>query len=211
MICIGPMGRLAARVVAMGVAAAMVVGALTACGGDGDGDADAGPTASVPTMPPDPYAVPAVIDEAYVNRVLAALDQAVGDVVRMVVSTKTLSPEAIERLQAVYVGDALQQRFRIFQNDIFNGLTAFQPNPGNKKTIVAALLSIESSCVFAKVSRDFSEVSVQPDPRLATQWVALRLSDSATKTGRYNPTPWVVIYDGFPENHTEPPNPCVGT
>ena len=76
------------------------------CGAGKDPVADV-PTATVPTVPPDPYAVPAVIDEAYVNRVLAALDQAVGDVVRMVIRTKVLSPEAIERLQAIYVGDAL--------------------------------------------------------------------------------------------------------
>ncbi len=204
-----PMGHSVARRMVLAVGMMVVVAGLTGCGGGSFG-AD-GPTASRPTVPPDPYAVPAVIDESYVNRVLAALDQAVGDVVRIVVSTRTLTPEAIERLQAVYVGDALQQRFRIFQNDIFNGLTAYKPNPGNKKTSVAELLSVGSSCVFAEVSRDFSEVSVLPDPRLAVQWVALRLSDSATWTGRYNPTPWVVVYDGFPENHAEPPNPCVGT
>ena len=107
MICIGPMGRLVARVVVWGVAAAVVAVGVAGCGGDDSGAAD-GPTASVPTVPPDPYAVPAVIDEAYVNRVLAALDQAVGDVVRMVVSTKSYPPDAIERLQALYVGDCLQ-------------------------------------------------------------------------------------------------------
>ena len=43
------------------------------------------PTAQVRPAPPttaDPYAVPAVIDIAYVNRVLAALDQVDGDATR---------------------------------------------------------------------------------------------------------------------------------
>ena len=75
MICIGPMGRLVRGWWLWVLPQAVIaVGALTGCGGDGSGTAD-GPTATVPTTPPDPYAVPAVIDEAYVNRVLAALDQ----------------------------------------------------------------------------------------------------------------------------------------
>ncbi|MEA2843187.1 MAG: hypothetical protein QOJ69_858, partial [Actinomycetota bacterium] len=119
------MGRLVARVVGVGVALAVAVAGLVGCGGGGSSGAD-GPTATVPTVPPDPFAVPPVIDEAYVNRVLAALDQAVGDVVRIVVSTKTLTPEAIDRLQALYVGDALQLQFQIFQADLFNDLAGYK-------------------------------------------------------------------------------------
>ena len=62
----------------MCVAVAVVVAGLAGCGVGGSSGAD-GPTATRPTVPPDPYAVPAVIDEAYVNRVLAALDQANGE------------------------------------------------------------------------------------------------------------------------------------
>ena len=60
---------------------------LGACSGGNDDDAAASRT--LPSAPPetpttttsapaDPYAIPAVIDEAYVNRVLAALDQVHG-------------------------------------------------------------------------------------------------------------------------------------
>ncbi len=85
---------------------------LAACGGDKE---PLGPTATVPqpTTTTDPYAVPAVIDEAYVNRVLAGLDQAVGDIVRLVVSTRDIPPEVIDRLKAMYVGDALQLKSTI--------------------------------------------------------------------------------------------------
>jgi hypothetical protein len=208
MICSGPVERLLARVVVVGVAVAVAAVGLAGCGG-GKGPGDEGPTATVPTTPPDPYAVPAVIDEAYVNRVLAALDQAVGDVVRMVVSTKTLSPEAIERLQAVYVGDALVLKLQGFQRDILDGLAGYKSNPGNKSSVVADLITGRSDCVFVQVYRDFSAVATNPDPRLARQWVSLTPVGSRANVGVHNPTPWVVTYDGFQKDLSAPPNPCV--
>ena len=205
------MSRVVTQAVVLGVALATAAVGLAGCGGGGgDGAAD-GPTATVPTTPPDPYAVPAVIDEAYVNRVLAALDAATGDVVRIVVSTRTLTPEAIERLQALYVGDALNSRFNVFQNDIFNGLSGYKTTPGNKRTTVAELITATRSCVFAKVSRDFSAVTDAPDARLSIQWIALIPRTSPQDPESYNPTAWVFSYDGFPLDGSEPSNPCVGT
>ncbi len=79
----------------------MVVALLllsAACGGK---DEPLGPIGSVPqaTTTTNPYAVPEVIDEAYVNRVLAGLDQAYGDLTRLIVSTENIVPEAIDRLK----------------------------------------------------------------------------------------------------------------
>ena len=74
MICIAAVGRVVARVGVVCAAVAVVAAGLVGCGGGKDRVAGV-PTATVPTVPPDPYSVPAVIDEAYVNRVLAALDQ----------------------------------------------------------------------------------------------------------------------------------------
>ncbi len=207
MICIVPMGRLVARVVVVGVAAAMVVAARGGCGGGAASGAD-GPTATVPTLPPDPYAVPAVIDEAYVNRVLAALDQSNGDVVRMVFSTKTLSSDAIERLQALYVGDALNLQFQLFQTDIFGEFAGYKPNPGNVGTKVARLITVRPECIFAEVSRDYSNVSVDPDSRLEKQWVALVRADPTTSSGSYNSTPWLYSYSGFTKDFSAPEDPC---
>jgi hypothetical protein len=201
------MGRLVARVVGVGVALAMAVAGLAGCGRGGSSGGD-GPTATVPTVPPDPYAVPAVIDEAYVNRVLAALDQAVGDVVRIVVSTKTLTPEAIDRLQALYVGDALQLQFQIFQADLFNDLAGYKATPGDIHTAVAKLNTVQPSCIFAEVSRDYFDVSVHPDPRLTRQWVALVPHNPPGVSSSRNPTPWVFAYDGFQKDFSQPEDPC---
>jgi hypothetical protein len=62
------------------LAATLVLVLAAACSQSGD---ERGPTATVPsapitTQPADPYAVPDVIDAAYVNRVLAGLDAVMG-------------------------------------------------------------------------------------------------------------------------------------
>ncbi|MFN2504089.1 MAG: hypothetical protein ABR540_07650, partial [Acidimicrobiales bacterium] len=74
------------RVLPARILVAVAVLSLVACSDDPTVDP---PSATVGTEAPsttsaDPYAVPAVIDEAYVNRVLAGLDAAVGEVVRLV-------------------------------------------------------------------------------------------------------------------------------
>jgi hypothetical protein len=196
------------RVGAVGVAVALVL--LAACGG---GDEPSGPTATVPqpTTTTDPYAIPDVIDEAYVNRVLAGLDQAVGDVTRIVVATRTITPEAVDRLKAIYVGDYLQLTVDLYQDDLFNSLAGYRENPGNQATAVTRMISATPACIFAQVNRDYSAVSLDPDPSLATQWVALVPIAPANNPDSYNPTRWAYTYDGLQEDLSQPPDPCAGS
>ena len=51
------------------------------------------------TTTTNPYAVPPVIDEPYVNRVLAGLDHSVGDAVRLAMRTRLMDEEVFYRLQ----------------------------------------------------------------------------------------------------------------
>ena len=64
------------------------------------------PTAPALTTTTNPYAVPEVIDAAYVNRVLTGLDAAVGDVVRIVLAAGHVTPESLDRLEALDQGEA---------------------------------------------------------------------------------------------------------
>lgn len=105
--------------------AALALLASAACsdgGGASKGSAGANPTLA--TEPPrttttNPYAVPAVIDVAYVNRVLLGLDAAVGDIVRLIIQTRNIPPEALDRLSAVYAEpNRLQRSIDGFQRDI---------------------------------------------------------------------------------------------
>lgn len=149
MICIPPMGGWVTRVA---VAGWLVAAALTGCSSGGD---PALPTATLGTAPPvtpttDPYAVPAVIDAAYVNRILEGLDAAMGDVVRTIVRERTIPYDTAVRLQAMYIdNDAWQLVIDSLQGDVQSGLNGYPSNPGNKRTTVTKLLSATGSCVFA--------------------------------------------------------------
>ncbi|MCA1708996.1 MAG: hypothetical protein LC808_39265, partial [Actinobacteria bacterium] len=194
----------------MAVAGCMLAVALAGCSSDDD---PAPATATLGTAPPvtpttDPYAVPAVIDEAYVNRVLEALDAAVGEVVRMVVRERTIPPEAVDRLKTLYMGEFLQIQLDLFSNDVRESFRQYKPEPGNKKTLVNQLLSGAASCIFARVERDYSAVAARPNLGVTTQWIGLRPLDRSKDPSKYNPTPWIYSYDGFQQDGSAPSNPC---
>ena len=178
---------------------------LGACRGDKE---PLGPTATVPqgTTTTNPYAVPPVIDEAYVNRVLAGLDQAVGDVVRLVVSTRTIPPEAVDRLRSLYVGEHRQFQLDLLSADVGRGLTNYREPPGNRRTTVMEVVAATSTCIFSKVSRDYSAVALETTGDFSIQWVVL----IPAETGRsaYNPTSWTFLYDGFEPDGSAPENLC---
>lgn len=137
------------------------------------------PSPTVRTEPPtttttNPYAVPAVIDAAYVNRVLAGLDAAVGDVTRLVVRTRTIPREAYDRLRAIYGrSDLLQLVIDSAQSDMRRGFAGYKPDPGNRVSVVLEIITAQQSCIFAKVHRDYSAVTTRPSVELETQWVGL--------------------------------------
>jgi len=172
------------------------------------------PTVTLATEPErttttNPYAIPAVIDAAYVNRVLAGLDAAMGDVTRLVIRTKTIPPEAYQQLKALYADpDFLQIAIDGFQADMREVFKSYRLNPGNKVTTVTQLITAQSDCIFTKVSRDYSAVGLQPSATLEVQWVGIKPLDRNRDPTGFNRTSWALVYDGFPPSHTQPPNPC---
>jgi hypothetical protein len=208
MICIRVVGGRTLRSLVSGLVAVAAV--LVGCGGPSE---PLGPTATVPqaTTTTNPYAVPAVIDEAYVNRVLAGLDEAVGDFVRLVVSTRTLTAEAVDRLEALYIGDHRQIQLDLIAADVDGGLRNYRPSPGNQVTLVSSLIVASPGCIFAKVARDYSEVTVQVYPEASTQWVVLVPARKYVEPSVYNQTGWVFLYDGFQRDGTAPDDPCAKT
>jgi len=147
------------------------------------------------TVTTNPYAVPAVIDAAYVNRVLAWFDQVEGDVVRHVIAARALTPGDVAVLRSINASDGLfQVALDAYQYTLRTGLSGFLPNPGNVRTVVVQMLSTKSSCVYVKVERDASAVAKNPNPSLQTEWVALRRLDSPPSPS--NPTGWGYVLNG---------------
>jgi len=196
------------------VAAMLLLMTAVACGPSKD-QATPAPIVTVATEPErttttNPYAIPAVIDAAYVNRVLAGLDAITGDVVRLVLKTKTIPREAYDRLRAIYATDDwLQLEIDSFQKDLRNGLTGYRPDPGNAITTATQLITVTPTCVFARVNRDYSAVGTNSTTS-DTQWVALRPLSTDRDSQRYNPTTWALAYEGYTQTRNQPPDPCGG-
>lgn len=204
------------------VTASLLASAACSGGGADRGSAGANPTvASDPphsnptlaTLPPattttNPYAVPAVIDIAYVNRVLAGLDAVLGDATRLIIRTKTIPREAYDRIAALYADpDFRQHTLDDFQRDIRSGFNGYRSEPGNKITLATQLITIHPRCIFAKVKRDYTNVAITPITS-DQLWVALKPLDPQQDANRYNPTSWAYTYDGYPPDRTQPPDPC---
>jgi hypothetical protein len=202
------------------VLAALALLASAACssGGADKGSAGANPTvatdpprtttaAASPTTTSNPYAVPAVIDAAYINKVLAGLDAVTGDVLRLILQTSTIPPEAYDRLKAVYVDPVLLQlRIDSFQRDIRERFRGYRPDPGNRVSTVSRIVTTRPTCIFVQIRRDYSAVGVSS--RIDTEWVGLTKHDPLRDPSGYNKTLWAMSYDGFPPDRSQPPDPC---
>jgi hypothetical protein len=184
---------------------------LTACSPKSTGAAT--PSATVATEPArttttGPYDIPPVIDAAYVNRVLAGLDAVYGDVTRMVVSTKRLPPEALARLRAIYDDPGvLQLKIDAIQTVGLTQLSQLRSNPGNQLTMIGNLITVRPNCVFASVTRDFTQV-VPNASGVDHLWVALVPLNPVQDPNHYNLTAWAYRYEGFPPSRTQPTDPC---
>ncbi|MDQ6929018.1 MAG: hypothetical protein M3159_10235, partial [Actinomycetota bacterium] len=122
-----------------GMAGLAAVAMLASCSRDPAPSASSAtvPTTARPTTTTDPYAVPQVIDVAYVNKILGALDAAVGDITRMVVRTRDVPPEAQQRLRALYLGEFYDLAMQSYRQDIDRNFAGALPNPGNQVTTVS--------------------------------------------------------------------------
>ncbi len=196
------------------LAASLVV---IGCAGDSDADDARRPSATVPeaaattttTGPADPYAVPPVIDEAYVNRVLAGLDAIMGDATRSILRAKTITTDAYARMRAVYQNNQLLQLVVDgFEADMREDFRSYKPNPGNTSSSVTRLVTATSTCIFAQVHRDYSAVGLNPSPDVGNQWVVLTPLDPSRDPNSYNRTSWAFTYDGVRRDRSQPQNPC---
>ena len=167
-------------------------------------------TAPAQTTSTDPFAAPDAIDTAYVNRVLAGLDSAVGDVVRMVVAAKIVPREGFDRLKAIYGTDALLNLvLDALSQDAARGFPGVRSPPGNQVTIVTELISASRACIYSKVKRDYSKVSVGTALTEDNQWIAVRPLDKARDPYGYNSVGWSYAYEGFERGNVAPNrNPC---
>lgn len=185
--------------VGRGLVGAVFLAVLVACSSDPQSSAE--PSATVPTAPAtttttDPYAVPAVIDAAYVNRVLAGLDAAFGDIMRELVRIQALPPSTLDRLKGIYGNrDLLNLAYEGLQVYARFNLPQLPQNPGDKVTTVLDLISANQSCIYASVVREYSAFAGRSQPP-RNEWIALRPLDPIQDSLKINRTGWTYVYEG---------------
>lgn len=197
----------------MRVARVVLVAALLlgACNGGGEGTDDTLPPrpSSTDTTAPD-YSVPAVIDVAYVEKVMAALDRVYGDAIRTLARERKITQDFLERLVAIYSPAEFEIAQRAWVQDIAAGLPGLKTQPGDPTTTVERSIQLDQSCVVVAVSRSFVATRTTSTTSTTQRFIALAPKQSDRDQRLLNPTPWMMAFDGFVSSPSgaEPESPC---
>ncbi|HEX2289061.1 MAG TPA: hypothetical protein VHH53_02435, partial [Pseudonocardiaceae bacterium] len=119
------------------------------------------------------YSVPPVIDVAYVERVMEALDRVYGDAIRTLARERKITQEFLERLAAIYGEGQFDRTQAIWVRDVASGLSGLAPTPGDPRTVIQEVMRGEPSCVVLRVDRDFSATHAGPDAASPQEFVGL--------------------------------------
>jgi len=158
-------------------------------------------TATVPTGAPiptttttaDPWAVPAVIDATYLNRVLAQLDHIDGDAYRDARAMNAVTPRYLQLERSIRADDAeVALDVKNLRHDLAHNWANVRQAPGDRRTTVLKLIPAPAPCVFASVSLNLADYTINP-VKYPTWSVALLPAAPTT----VNPTHWVLAEDGF--------------
>jgi hypothetical protein len=145
---------------------------------------------------------------ADVNHVLAGLDGVMGDLQRILVRDRKITPDVTDRLKAIYTGPELLNQIDAFRADVDSGLVGYKANPGNRVTTVSRLITASPICMFVEVQRDYSPLTVGLSSKPSTLYVILVNKDETDDPKHLNPTPWTMIYDGVQDDGSQPQDIC---
>lgn len=158
---------------------------------------------------PAPTTAPADAEQVTtVDRILAGLDGVMGDLQRILVRERRITPEVTDRLQAIYTGPELLNQIDAFRADVANNLTGYKNPPGNRLTTVSRLITASPICVFAEVTRDYAPLTEGLAPRPASLYVVLVAKSEIDDPRQLNPTPWAMLYDGVQADGSQPEDVC---
>ncbi len=187
---------------------------LAACSGSGDSSADptvptAASTSSTTARAIDVSIIPEQIDEAYLNAVLAALDEVDGQATRIIVATKRFPPEAADLLNSIYSDEEFDRQAELWFASIGHDpeLKGIRPDADRRKTAVERIIEASPQCIWLAIRRDYSAVNFDPGPD-ETEYLALEPLDRSNDPTQTNKTPWMITYDGKLQDDMQPKKPC---
>lgn len=146
-------------------------------------------------------AMPRERDPEYVERVLAPLDELLGDAVARVAEAGTVDAEFVALAEAVYLPTPRDQFLTVWAESADIART----DPGAVRTTVGRVLTWEPGCIVAAVDRDFSAWVTTDLGSTPQRYVGLVAAD--VPQGR-NATGWRLAYDGWQSDGGLPADPC---
>lgn len=192
--------------VAVGLAALLAPGCRH---GGGSSDDTLPPPRTTATTAPATFDIPAVIDTAYVARVMQALDHVYGDAVRLLARTHQVNEDFLRYLVAIHnprLFGLVQDLWVKIQARGFEGLAT---SPGDPRTRIDTLLRADRDCVLIQGDRDTSPLYVTDRPTDHDRYVALTPLRLDRNPGGTNPTPWTINFTGQRDDGSAPEDVCV--
>lgn len=204
-----------------GVAMLLVAGACSNRGGPqteakvplgGASSSTSGPTNSSTstTVAEVSYEVPEVIDQAYVQRVVSAYDKVLGEAIRILKRDGAVREDFLEHLLAIYTEEEFGVQQRAWLEAMAGGRATKMPDsPGDPVTVVRAVIEGNSGCVIARSDTDLSRtLNVPPEESPQDDYVVLVPKKAGRDPRKFNPTPWVISFDGAKTDNSVPRNSC---
>ena len=152
-------------------------------------------TAAAPTstVPPE-FAVPAVIDLPYVQRVLEVIYHLDGEATRRAYATKAVDAEVDERLVAIFGEPRLSNSKKVLRDNAGDGFRTFANPPGDAKVRAVEIIEATPTCIVVRADLDYGPQYKEdrpPQPQAVIQM-------ARAKVQPYNPTGWGVVVAGAP-------------
>ena len=157
--------------------------------------------------PTDPYAVPDVIDEAYVERVLEALGRSYAAAIAEVARAGELTGRAKSLIEATHGPEAAKDTIKAVRRINRQRPDLFNPDARTIAYDVLKLESATSECIFALVEVDSSDLQRRGGRARIEEY--FWLEGAPIRDLQSNPTPWVIVAEKRPPGSGEEfADPC---
>ena len=150
------------------------------------------------------FAVPAVIDLPYVQRVLEELYHLNGEAIRHAYANKAPDAESDERLEAIFGGPRLVSAKKVLRDLAENGYRVFANPPGDAKIRAKEIVQAVQTCLIIRADLDLGPQYSDPRPPQPQAIIQIEGSDVLP----YNPTGWRIVGAGTPINAGEDLRTC---
>lgn len=161
------------------------------------------PTTTLAPGVAPPFQMPAVVDVAYVQRLLDTVYRLDGEATRRAFVTGAPDAEVDERLVAIFGDPALTEAKQVLADQAADGFTRLANPPGDATVRVLEVLQAAPACIVVRADLDRGPVFREPRPAAARVMISLARADVLA----FNPTGWGVVSAGVPEPGQDV-NPC---